>query len=148
AQPPRELEAVHLGHHHVEHRKVGLRAAGELERLRTVVRLDHGVARVLEAEHDQLEDVLLVVGGKDDRLRVVRHVLTSCGRSTVNVVPAPTVLWNEIVPPCASTIAFEMERPSPVPWMFWAVDARKKRSKSRLASSSGIPTPVSRTSRC
>src|SRR5262249_54744356 len=150
AETARQLEAVHLRHHHVEDREIRLRAAGDLERLRAVVGLEHGVARVLEPEDDQLEDVFFVVGGEDHRLvsvGSVHQVVTSSagsptaagsvsGRSTVNVVPTPTVLWNAIVPPCASTIVFVIDRPRPVPWMFWAVDARKKRSKSRGASSS------------
>src|SRR5262245_12412368 len=163
AETPCHLEAVHLRHHHVEDREIRPRAPSKLERLSAVTCLEHRVARALETEDDQLEDVLVVVRGEDNRLftigLVVRHVVTSSaealtaagsanGRPTVNVVPTPALLLKEIVPPCASTIAFVIERPRPVPWMFLAVEARKKRSNSRWASSSGMPTPVSLTSSC
>lgn len=39
------------------------------------------------------------------------------GSRTRNVVPRPGSLSAEIVPPCASTIALEMVRPSPEPWI-------------------------------
>src|SRR5262245_25335294 len=130
AETSRHLEAVQLRHHHVEDGEIRLRAPSELERLCAVTCLEHGVARALEAEDDQLEDVLVVVGGEDHRLfpigSVVGQVVTSSGeasrtagsangRPTVRVVPTPTLLSNEIVPSCASTIAFVMERPRPVP---------------------------------
>src|SRR5262245_24596948 len=163
AETTRQLEAVHLRHHHVEDRQIRLRGPGELECLRAVACLEHGVPRALQAERDQLEDVRVVIGGEDHRLfpvgSVVHQVVTSSaesstaagsvsGSSTVTVVPTPTLLRTEIVPLCASTIDFTIDRPRPVPWMLWAVDARKKRSNSRWASSSGMPTPVSFTSSC
>jgi hypothetical protein len=45
----------------------------------------------------------------------------AAGSSTVSEVPVPSVLLAVIVPPCASTIALEIERPSPVPWIAWVV---------------------------
>src|SRR5205807_343042 len=54
----------------------------------------------------------------------------------------------DMPPPCASTIAFAIERPSPAPGTAadWACAVRKKRSKSNPCSFSGMPTPVSATS--
>jgi hypothetical protein len=63
------------------------------------------------------------------------------------VVPTPTSLSTAIVPPCASTIDFAIDSPRPVPLTVSAVEARKKRSKTLAASSCGMPTPVSLTSR-
>src|SRR5262249_9739305 len=56
AEPARELEAVQLGHHHVEDPQVGPLAARELERLRPVTGEDHRVAGSLQPEGDQRED--------------------------------------------------------------------------------------------
>ena len=83
-QAPRQLEPVELRHHHVEHREVGLLAQRQLQRLLAVACLEHRVARALEPERDQREDVLVVVGGKDDGLVTTTssrfvHVVTSVG---------------------------------------------------------------------
>src|SRR5262245_17734669 len=156
AETARELEAVQLGHHHVEHRQVGPLVARERERLLAVSGEDHRVARPLQPEGDQREDVLVVVGREDDRPlpldRLIGHRAAASassermGRSIVKVVPCPTRLATETVPPCASAIVFTIWRPSPVPRAALPVEARKKRSKSRVISPSGIPTPVSLTS--
>src|SRR5262249_17742871 len=74
---------------------------------------------------------LVVLGGEHHRLprvgSAVHQVVTfiaesstagcsvTSGRSTLNVVPTPALLLNEIVPPCASTIVFAIESPRPVP---------------------------------
>jgi hypothetical protein len=137
-----KFEAVELRHHHVEDREVGLLGERELERLLPVAGLDHGVAGTLEAERDECQDVLVVVGGEDNRLLPrdgfgFGHAVTSLGFETVgafgrpgsgsstsNVLPAPTSLSTEIVPPCASTIDFTIGRPRPVPGAEVPVDAR------------------------
>ena len=42
--------------------------------------------------------------------------LIAKGRSTVNVVPRPSSLFTEMVPPMFFTSAFTMGMPMPVPW--------------------------------
>ena len=56
-----------LRHHHVEHAQRGLRAAGERDRLGAVGGADDVVAVTFEAEADQVQDVLLVVGDEHGR---------------------------------------------------------------------------------
>src|SRR6185437_3771279 len=69
------------------------------------------------------------------------------GIETVTRVPSPSRLVSAIVPPCCSTSAREIARPSPVPGIARcvAVDARKKREKTCPCSSGGMPIPVSAT---
>src|SRR5262249_14900758 len=72
----------------------------------------------------------------------------STGRWMRKVVPTPSRLSSSMAPPCASTIAFAIPSPSPVPGIarFVAAEERKKRSNSRVCSSAGMPIPLSRTS--
>ena len=42
--------------------------------------------------------------------------LITNGKSTVNVVPRPSSLFTEMVPPMFFTSAFTMGMPMPVPW--------------------------------
>ena len=66
-----------------------------------------------------------------------------------NVEWLPTTLSTVIVPSCASTIAFVIASPSPVPLIAWsiALRVRKKRSKRCNWSVAEIPSPVSDTSK-
>jgi hypothetical protein len=131
AQPRRDLVPVELRHHHVEDGQVRSPLDGEPERVAAVVGGNHVVAGALEPERDEGEDVRIVVGDEDERLAVLpfrrgAHIATSwasgscvwgrwTGSDTLNVVPTSTSLLTAIAPPCASTIAFEIARPSPVP---------------------------------
>src|SRR4029450_11630830 len=101
-----------------------------VERLLPVAGLHHLVARAVEAEGHEVEDVGVVVRDQHELARHVAHAATSAassGSASVNVVPTPTVLRTPRVPPCASTIDFAIETPSPVPRIVAAVEARKKR---------------------
>jgi hypothetical protein len=60
-------------------------------------------------------------------------------------VPRPGSLLTLIVPPCASTIPWQRESPSPVPWPRGLVV--KNGSKIRDWISAGMPGPLSATSR-
>ncbi len=66
--------------------------------------LDDAEACSFEPQRDERQDVLVVVRAEDHG--PVAHDGT--GRSTTNVVPAPSVLSTPMRPPCASTIALEM----------------------------------------
>src|SRR3954467_2028029 len=57
------------------------------------------------------------------------------------VVPSTGLLATETEPPCASTMAFTIGSPRPVPPASWG--RRTKRSKTRGSASSGMPTPWS-----
>jgi len=70
AQAAGHLEAVELGHRHVQHRQVGPFGLGERERLAPVARGDRAVAGPPEAEGHQFEDVVVVVGHQHRRLLV------------------------------------------------------------------------------
>ena len=66
-------------HHHVEDRDGGTPGARELERRMAVVRLHDLVAGATQAQRDEGQDVLVVVGAEDER-RVV--VMGAAGSST------------------------------------------------------------------
>jgi hypothetical protein len=137
-RPARELVAVEARHHHVQHCEVGRAVQGEVERGLPVGRGHDVVALALEAEADEGEDVRVVVRDEDERPRRLRgaHEATpACapssagwpsGSSTRKVVPTSSSLVSVMRPSCASTIAFEIARPRPVPWIAcWvAVDVR------------------------
>ncbi len=59
------------------------------------------------------------------------------------VVPSPTVLSTQILPPCASTSPLEMNKPNPLPPLLCC--ACQYRSKIRGSSLGAIPGPQSRT---
>jgi len=63
----------------------------------------------------------------------------------VKHVPAPASERTEMRPPCASAIAFEITRPSPVPGIACsvAVEERKNRWNRRSWSADWMPMPVS-----
>ena len=62
--------SVDAGHAHVEEHRVGRLVAHERERLVTVGRGDHAVARLLEVDADELADVRLVVDHEDHGHRI------------------------------------------------------------------------------
>ena len=66
------------------------------------------------------------------------------------VLPAPTVLSAQILPPINSTKRFEMAKPRPVPPYLRVVEtsACEKLSKMVARRSAGIPMPVSETEKC
>jgi hypothetical protein len=75
-----------------------------------------------------------------------RQVRAPSGSETVNVVPRRRSLSTPIVPPCSLTSSCTSARPMPDPsWCARAPSTRWKRSNTRGSSSSGMPTPVSRT---
>ena len=69
------------------------------------------------------------------------------GRRTVKVLPTPTSLATEIVPPCRRTSSCTSARPMPLPSMLRprAPSTRWKRSNRCGSSAAGMPVPVSRT---
>ena len=70
------------------------------------------------------------------------------GSSTVNVAPCPGVLATEMVPPWASTVAWQIASPRPVPQVSRprAASARVKRSNSVGKIAGSMPSPESATS--
>ena len=64
-QAPADLQAVHPGHHHVEHDEVEGLLGEAVERLAAVGRLDDLVAVALQREREQRLDRLLVVHEQD-----------------------------------------------------------------------------------
>ena len=61
AQPAGDLEAVDVGHHHVEHEEVGLPVARERERLLAAGGRAYVEAHELQTGGEQVGDVVLVV---------------------------------------------------------------------------------------
>ncbi len=61
----RDLGAIHLGHHEVEHDEVRVDALVLYEGLLAISRLDHGVAGLLEVQPHQLDDVAFVIDDED-----------------------------------------------------------------------------------
>ena len=84
AQPPAHLEAVEVGHHHVEHDEVEVALGEALERLDAVGRAHHLVAVLAQRVGEQREDRLLVVDEQDAcgslGHRLPRHRLSNSGR--------------------------------------------------------------------
>src|SRR5262249_55417332 len=80
-------------------------------------------------------------GTGSDSLRVRARGWGDAGRENWNVAPPFKLFSAAIVPPCASTIERQIERPSPTP-CFLVV---KNDWKSRARSLSEIPWPVSDT---
>src|SRR5260221_7338157 len=72
---------------------------------------------------------------------------SATGSVKLKSAPPPARSSTEMAPPCASTSARTMARPSPVPPVAAAREgsARKKRSKMRSRSSAGTPGPESAT---
>ena len=66
------------------------------------------------------------------------------GSRTENRVPSPTRLETSIRPPASSTMVLEIARPIPVPPSLLVV---KNGSNTRSNMSSGMPLPLSDTSR-
>ena len=75
-----------------------------------------------------------VATGGDWRL-ARRRVGVTTGNTTVNVLPFPTLLSTETVPPCASTMAFTRLRPRPRPRSARLASPRNRRSQMRGSSS-------------
>ena len=68
----------------------------------------------------------------------------------MKVLPFPMALWTRISPPSRRAISRLIERPRPVPPCLrgsWPPSACWNASKIRLSLSSGIPMPVSVTSK-
>src|SRR3954462_11858066 len=84
AQPPADLEAVHLGQHHVEHDEVEGLLGEARERLAPVRRVHDLIAVALEREGQERLDRLLVVDEEDARGTVGHAVCKRnhrcCGR--------------------------------------------------------------------
>src|SRR5215211_6315726 len=127
AQPARDLVAVDLRHLDVQEREGGSALGGRAQRLLAVARTQNVVALLLQADLDQTEDVLVVLGDQHDRSghsgtpprswspTGARVTGGRRGRRTRNVVPRPSTLSNPSSPPWASTIALAMVSPSPTP---------------------------------
>ena len=65
AQGFAELQAVHAGHHEIEHQQIVGRFGVQRQGAETVAGLAHGVARGAQVEHQQVSDVGLVFGHQD-----------------------------------------------------------------------------------
>ena len=102
AQLPGDLEPVEPGHHPVEDGNRGQEVEREPQRLVAAPRQDDLVPCSLEAEREQLEDVLVVVCDEHEQARLgpgLDHAASSTfsvstvnGRSIRNVVPRPSLL--------------------------------------------------------
>src|SRR5260221_114059 len=75
---------------------------------------------VIEAGQEVADDLAVVLGVLDDEDALLHQAAsitssTWTGSTTRNVDPWPSTESTEIVPPCISTIRFEIARPNPVP---------------------------------
>ena len=61
AEPARDLEALHVGQHHVEHDQVGAERGDRGERVRARAGGLHGEALEAQGHRDDIDDVRLVV---------------------------------------------------------------------------------------
>ena len=68
AQRAADVKAHHFGHHHVEKNEVGLFLARHGEARLAVVGLERVIARTLEVEADDIDDVFLVLDNEDGLL--------------------------------------------------------------------------------
>src|SRR4029450_1148275 len=143
AQPTEGFEAIHPSQLDVHQHEVGCVAGGELDRLPPGRPLERLVSAHPKHVPEELH-VLLVVLGDEDALG--RHQLDPAGSANVNMLPLPSSLSTQILPPWSSISLFERARPSPVPStappprsVCWTP------SKIRAWSSAAIPGPVSET---
>ena len=132
ADAARRLVPVDAGQLDVHQDQIGLLALGRRDPFEPVDRLDQLVAGALQQVADDLAVVLGVLDDED----ALRHAApintgagsrplapaassmissTRTGSTTRNVAPLPRAESTEIVPPCISTMRFEIARPSPVP---------------------------------
>ena len=130
-------------------------SVGQLERLRAVARLDHGVAGAGEHAAGDLADGVVVLDQQDRlgaRARRRRTLADGCGArgltrgsSSVNDVPDPAVVSTSTSPSQPATNSLTIASPSPVPRP--ASFVVKNGSKTCGRSSGSIPVPVSATRR-
>src|SRR5262245_14713479 len=121
-------------------------------------RLD--VDAVVEAEREPPEAISrqqverLVAAQLEERRRLARggHAssrrtprASACGMVNANSLPCPTALRTQIRPPCASTMPFAIDSPSPAPRWRAPSDDCQYRSKTRACLSGLIPGPLSVT---
>ena len=144
-QLAQHLDALHVGHLHVEQQHVGQILLELLQRGAAVGHPAHRVALPAQLADHQLAQVLLVVGhqhpdrrGHDCGLPVPAGWR---GKMTRKVVPAPTRVSTSIRPSWSATIPCAMARPSPVPCPGGLVV--KNGSKTRGRTCSGMPGPWS-----
>src|SRR6516225_7950179 len=84
---------------------------------RSVHRFDQLVIEAGQQVADDLAIVLGVLDNEDALSHQAASIISSTwtGSTTRNVEPSPNIESTEIVPPCSSTMRFEIARPSPVP---------------------------------
>ncbi len=109
------LEAVEPGHADVEHGERGPDLARERERIVPAARRDHLVTVAPQPRRHEQEDVVVVVRDEDYRTHLVIIAVRTAGSSILKTAPPPSRGVAEIVPPCASVIAWAMKSPRPVP---------------------------------
>src|SRR3954452_10574143 len=121
AQNLDDVEPRPLGHDHVEHARVRTMAKRQAQRLLAVAGPNRLVPRLLQRQADELQDVVVVVGN-EDHMRLAHSMASSrssrarrAGSSTRKVAPAPGSLSTETRPSCASTMAFTIVSPRPMP---------------------------------
>ena len=118
-QLAQHLDALHVRHLHVEQEDVGDVLLEVLERGAAVGHPDGLVALAAQLAHQELAQVLLVVGHQHPDRRWSRLPLPRLagmsGRITRKVVPAPTAVSTSMRPPWSATMPWAMARPSPVP---------------------------------
>src|SRR5262245_11310493 len=161
AERPERGDPVHARHHHVEQDDVGALPARPLDRGGPAARL----ADVHPSDRDQRErgdtaDVVLVIHEQD--LHALTLALAEARRTgTVSLsgswglvgirnqktLPCRSSLSTPIRPPCCSTIALQMARPSPDPPLRRASEDSTCRKRSKIASrkEDGMPRPRSAT---
>src|SRR5688572_12583276 len=74
-------------------------------------------------------------------------LIGSSGKTVVKVLPTPTVLSSEIVPPSSSVSSFTMASPNPVPPCLRRIGSSTWRNgwNTYPTASAGMPGPVSTT---
>ena len=65
AEPARDLEALHVGEHHVQDDQVGTELRHLAERIRARSRRFHGEALEAQGHRDDIDDVRLVIDDED-----------------------------------------------------------------------------------
>src|SRR5579883_1453821 len=140
----KQFSAVHSRHPHVRYNHVERGFFHHLQRFRAAFHKDHFpfTAHRTQQSLQTLQHQGFVIDKKDALVHEPPEAAN--GSWIMNVVPLPTALSNEILPPCLSTIT-DREIASPWPVPFPTPFVVKNGSKIRPRIFSGIPAPVSWT---
>src|SRR5205823_2803925 len=125
ANLPAHVDTRHPGQHHIEEHEVGPAGVEDFERLQPVARHLHPKALPLEADHQGLDERLLVLDNKNRGLfchpasaSVQPETATGpgpAGRRSWKIDPSPSRDVTDTLPPWLVATWRTMARPSPVP---------------------------------